>query len=62
MKKDGGSWPFCRKSKVFPVHTMKERGEAQQIQLHSSMTLILDGGEMYVVDLTNFHVMTYLFH
>jgi len=50
MNKDGEFWLFRRRSKVVPARAKKERGGAQ-IQLHSFLTLILDGGEVYVVDL-----------
>jgi hypothetical protein len=50
MKKEGEICLFCYKSKVVPVCAMKEHGGAQ-IQLHSFLTLILDGVEVYVVDL-----------
>ena len=53
MKEDGEFWPFCHKSKVVTGHAMKEHGGAQ-IQLHSFLTLILDGDEVYVVDLRIF--------
>jgi hypothetical protein len=59
MKKDGEFWLFCRKSKAVTARTMKEHGGAQ-MQLHSFLSLILDGGEVHVVDLTNFHVTAYL--
>jgi len=50
MKNNGELWLFCHKCEVVPVHAMKEHGGAQ-IQLPSFLTLILDGGEVYVVDL-----------